>query len=185
MSSHRPSKTEAWDILQAAGPPEWVIEHVSHVEQLATAMADAAIANGQNVDRNLVQVGAILHDVGRAQTQDARHAHIGAEFLRTLDMDEDVVAIVERHTGAGILADEASELGLPVKDYTPQTLEEQLVAHADNLLSGSKRLTMEDVATKYRAKGLDAAYERIQTLHEFLCDACGTDLTQLTVPESG
>lgn len=170
-----PSRREAWQRLRAADPPEWVLRHCACVEGLAVALADAAEAAGLDVDGDLVQVGAVLHDLGRSVTQDVHHAHVGADLLRQDGADEALVRVVERHTGAGIPPDEAEALGLPVKDYTPETLEERLVAHADNLTSGDKRLTMDQVRGKYEAKGLPTAWHRIASLHAELTAALGVD----------
>lgn len=165
--------------MRAAAPPDWVLRHVACVERLAVAMAKAAKNNGHAVDLDLVRSGAILHDIGRSITQDPHHAHLGAELLRGEGVDARIVAIVERHTGAGVQPTEAPILGVPTKDYTPQTLEERIVAHADNLYSGDRRLTLDDVRAKYLAKGLPEAFARIETLHQTLCEICGVDLESL------
>lgn len=170
-----PSRRDAWDRLRSADPPDWVLRHCACVEGLAVALAEAAERAGQDVDRDLVQVGAVLHDLGRSVTQDIHHAHVGADLLRQDGADDALVRIVERHTGAGIPPDEAEALGLPVKDYTPVTLEERIVAHADNLTSGDKRLTLEQVRGKYEAKGLEAAWQRIASLHAELTARLGVD----------
>ena len=91
----------------------------------------------------------------------------------------EVVDIVERHTGAGIDAEDAKALGLPVKDYTPKSLEERIVAHADNLYSGDTRLTMAQLKEKYVAKGLPTAFAKMERLHASLCDELGVDLEKL------
>lgn len=179
MSSDLPTTTEAWRLLAGAGPPAWVLDHVSCVEALAVAMADRANEKGLTVDRHLVRVGAILHDFGRAQTQDPRHAHLGAEALRDLGLPDVLVHVVERHTGAGIDANDAAVIGVPAKDYTPQTLEERIVAHADNLWSGSRRLALADIEAKYRARGLGQAWEKIARMHASLCDELDVDLERL------
>ncbi len=179
MPSPLPSRTECWALLRDAAPPAWVLEHVACVESLAIAMAQAAAENGHEVDVPLVHAGAILHDIGRALTQEPKHAHMGAELLRGRDMDARIVDVVERHTGAGITAEDAPSIGVPVKDYTPQTLEQQIVAHADNLHSGTRRLTLEDVRAKYVAKDLLEAFARIEVLHEHLQHVCGVNLEAL------
>lgn len=178
MSSKWPSPTEAWAALEAAGPPAWVLDHVACVERLALAMADAAIENGRDVDRDLVQIGSILHDIGRSITQDPTHAHQGARMLAG-DWPKEVVRIVERHTGAGLDADEAARLGLPSMEMIPATLEERIVCHADNLWSGSRRLDLAAIEGKYRAKGLDDAWERIAALHASLTEELGCDPSSL------
>lgn len=183
MNSPLPSRSDAWAILRAAAPPAWVLRHVACVESLAVAMARGARDNGHPVDLDLIHAGAVLHDIGRSVTQDPRHAHIGAGLLRDQDLDERVVRIVERHTGAGLTADEAEGLGLPAEDLIPETLEEQIVCHADNLYSGDKRLGMDQVQAKYEAKNLRDAFARIQALHDRLCEVCGVDLETLAPAE--
>lgn len=142
-------------------------------------MCDCAEAQGLVVQRDVVSQGALLHDLGRSITQDVRHASLGAQLLRDAQWPAAIVCVVERHTGAGIDAREAALLGLPVKDYTPQTLEEKIVAHADNLYSGSQRLVLRAVQDKYLAKDLPLAWARIEALHRELCAALGTDLDHL------
>lgn len=142
-------------------------------------MCDAAEQRGLIPDRARVHAGALLHDIGRSVTQDVAHASTGAAILRDDHWDEAVVRIVERHTGGGIDANDAQALGLPAKDYTPRSLEERIVCHADNLFSGDRRLTMAELGDKYRAKQLPAAWAKILALHVSLCDELGVDLETL------
>lgn len=182
--SWRPiSRRDAWALLGRHGPPAWVPRHSRCVEALAAAMCDRAEARGLQVDRALVQAGALLHDVGRSVTQDVRHASAGAELLRRDGLPEPLVLVVERHTGAGIDAAEAAALGLPAKDYTPQSLEERIVAHADNLYSGQRRLALAELRGKYLAKGLPAAWAKIERLHGELGRLLGADLEALAPAE--
>jgi tRNA (cytidine56-2'-O)-methyltransferase len=175
-------RRRAWERLAAAAPPPWVLGHARAVEGLAAAFCDAAEAQGLEPDRGVALPGALLHDVGRSRTQDVRHASLGAAMLRAdapPAWDPRLVLTVERHTGAGIDADEAAALGLPVKDYTPRSLEERIVAHADNLYSGDRRLTLAQVREKYLAKGLPKAWARIERLHASLGRELGVDLERL------
>jgi tRNA (cytidine56-2'-O)-methyltransferase len=173
------TRHDAWTRLTAAAPPAWVLRHCRCVEALALAMCECAERQGLAVDRDVVQQGALLHDVGRSVTQDVRHASVGADLLRKDGWPKPVVLAVERHTGAGIDAAEAKALGLPVKDYTPRSLEEKIVAHADNLYTGDKRLTLAALRDKYAAKGLPQAWAKIEALHDELAAALGTDLERL------
>lgn len=180
MTSKWPSPTEAWSRLHAAGPPEWVMGHTACVHDLALEFGQRATQRGHSIDLDLLRAGAILHDIGRSITQDPRHAHLGAQMLRDEVAPQAVVRIVERHTGAGLLADDATSLDLPPGDYVPATWEEKLVAHADNLHSGAKRLTLGEVRQKYAAKGLHAAGERISALHQEIGALIGTDPDAVT-----
>lgn len=169
----------AWQRISSSGAPAWVPPHCLCVESLALAMCDCAEQQGLKVDRKRVQAASILHDVGRSVTQDIHHASKGAAMLREEGWDPAIVLMVERHTGGGIDANEARTLGLPMKDYTPQTLEERIVCHADNLYSGDKRLTMGALEAKYAAKRLPHAWAKIRRLHDDLSLRLGTDLETL------
>jgi len=122
-----------------------------------------------NVDLDLIKCGAMLHDVGRTVTSDIRHAYIGADLLRKLNIDEKICKITERHIGAGIVADEAKLLNLPDRNYMPQTLEEKIVAHADNLVHGVKKVDLEFVIKKWTDKNMNPeSIERLIKLDEEL-----------------
>ncbi len=135
--------------LRKVGCPENVVEHCIAVRDLAVEMAERC---EEDVDVELVEVGAILHDIGRSRTHGLDHAVVGAEIARELGYPEEVVRIIERHIGAGITEEEARELGLPPKDYVPETLEEKVVAHADNLVFGTERVPFRRVLEKFESK---------------------------------
>lgn len=122
---------------------------------------------GHDVDVELVEIGAILHDIGRSKTHGTDHAAVGGEMVRKLGVAEPVARMVDRHVGAGIPEDEARELGLPEGVYVPETLEEKVVCYADKLISGWREVdisvTVEDFAKKM---GRDhPAIERLWSLH--------------------
>ncbi len=146
-------------------------------------MCSCAQRQGLVVDRDLVRAGALLHDIGRSVTQDVKHAAVGADLLRADGYGDALVLVVERHTGAGIDAEEARALGLPARDYTPVTLEEKIVAHADNLYSGERRLSLAELQAKYVAKRLPLAWQKIERLHRELSDMLGADLEALAPTE--
>ena len=132
--------------------PENVVEHCLAVSEYAYELALAIKNKDYNVDVELVRLGGLLHDIGRSKTHGIEHGVVGAEILRELGFDEKIALIAERHIGAGITKEEAIELGLPPKDYLPVTLEEKIVAHADNLIFGTKRVEIDDVIKKFEKK---------------------------------
>ncbi len=114
--------------------PEEVRRHCISVAELAVKIAEAARRKGIDVDVRAVKIGALLHDIGRAVTNDPfLHFIKSAEILKREGFDEKIVRIAERHFSAGLTAEEANRLGLPRKDYVPKTLEEKIVSFADNL----------------------------------------------------
>lgn len=136
------------DDLKKARCPEDVIAHCEAVYRKAIKIS----AYFDNVDMDLIRAGALLHDIGRSKTHGIMHAVEGAKIARELGYSEKVCNIIERHIGAGISEDEARELGLPVKSYIPQTLEEKIVAHSDNLVSRTEEVDIDFVVRKIRRK---------------------------------
>lgn len=100
----------------------------------------------------LVKKGALFHDIGRCKTNGIKHAVVGADILKTRGCSCKLVNIVERHIGAGITCKEAEAVGLPAHDYIPLTIEEKLVAHADNLIHGTRKVGIDFVVRKWENK---------------------------------
>ncbi len=126
-------------LLERAGCSDGVIAHCRTVRDVALQFASDPLVN-----RELVETGALLHDIGRGQTHDLDHAEAGGALCRSLGLPEEVAQIVERHIGAGLTADECSLLGCIPLDRMPRTLEEKIVAHADNLVKGTRVITIQE-----------------------------------------
>jgi uncharacterized protein len=124
--------------LVKAGCDEGVIEHCVTVRNVALNIATEISATGIPVNLDLVAKGAIIHDIGRSVTHGLGHADAGGEICKKLGLGKEITSIVERHIGAGLTSDERVKAGLPPGDRIPQTLEEKIVAHADNLVKGSR-----------------------------------------------
>jgi uncharacterized protein len=127
-------------LLREAGCSKKVIVHCGVVRDCACEYAQ----RNPSVDFSLVEEGALLHDIGRGSTHTIAHAQAGADLLRAKGFPEKLARIVECHTGAGLTAEECSELGLEPRDCMPATIEEKIVCHADNLVAGSRRITIDE-----------------------------------------
>ncbi|UCG69410.1 MAG: HDIG domain-containing protein [Thermoplasmata archaeon] len=171
MTEDLPSSQECMEILRKSGCSENVISHCQAVKELAVRMAELSDA-----DKDLVNVAALLHDIGRAKTHGIWHALEGANMVRELGLPESVILIIERHIGAGITLDEAKSLGFPEKDYIPATLEEKIVAHSDNLIVENEKRSVKEVVERFEEKGYHEAAKKILRLHEELSGICGIDL---------
>lgn len=147
------------EFLKKEGTPENVIKHCIAVYKKAEKIS----ANFPDANKELIKTGALLHDIGRSKTHGIRHAVVGAEILRENNYSEDVIHIVERHIGVGISKREAEELKLPVKSYDPETIEEKIVAHADNLLKGDIEIDLDFVIQKWKRQ-IDNPDENIEKL---------------------
>jgi len=128
------------DMLHDAGCSKKVIAHCRAVRDCAIGYAR------QNADADyvLVETGSMLHDIGRGTTHSIGHAQAGADLLRSKGFPEDIARIVECHTGAGLTAEECILLGLDARDCIPRTTEEKIVTHADNLIAGTRRVTIDE-----------------------------------------
>ncbi len=175
MSEELPSSEAALRLLSDGGCSKRVIKHCKAVSALAVKFAKACESKGLDVNINLVEIGALLHDIGRSKTHDVTHAVVGVEMAKSLNLPQSIVSIIECHIGGGISADEAEKLGLPVKDYFPVTLEEKLVAYADKLIEGSHPMSIERTIEQFsRTLGKShPAIDRIIRLHEELLPLIG------------
>ncbi len=87
------------------------------------------------------------------------HGLIGGKVLREEGFPRHA-RVCERHTGAGLTRQQIEErqLPLPLADYLPETLEEQLICYADKFYSKShpeRLLTAEQTAKSLEKFGLD------------------------------
>jgi len=168
VSERLPSTQMALKLLSQSGCSNKIIEHCKAVSALAVQIAKACKKKGLNVNIKLVQVGALLHDIGRSKTHSVDHVVVGAEIARSLNLPKSVVSIIERHAGGGITINEARRLGWPVKSYLPQTPEEKIVTYADKLIEGPRRVRIERTIKKLSME-LDEAHpsiKRVKKLHE-------------------
>jgi uncharacterized protein len=166
VSERLPTREEALQFLRQSGCSWNVIRHVEKVSELACEIAEACQQRGIQVDLALVEIGALLHDIGRGKTHSVHHAVIGADIARSLGLPEPVVSIIRKHVGGGITATEAKKLGWPRNVYVPQTLEEKIVSYADKLIAGSHRVPIERTIDELSQELPPAAIERIWRLHE-------------------
>ena len=126
------------------------IVHAEKVTALALEMARRHPELG--VDMQFVEEAAMLHDLGIFLTDAPRiyccgtesylcHGYLGAELLRSRGYERHA-RVCERHTGTGLTKEQimASGWNLPVKDFVPETLEEQLICFADKFYSKTKYL---------------------------------------------
>ena len=137
------------EILKRLNCPTHLINHSKAVCKKALKLSSNFDVD---VDIELVKTGALLHDIGRSKTNGIDHAVVGAEILKNMGFPDSVANIALRHIGAGIPKEEAIQLGLPPKDYIPLTLEEKIVAHADNLTHWDKEVDLDFVIKKWKER---------------------------------
>jgi len=162
-----PTPSQAIEALSKTGCNPQVIEHCKVVSQLAVRLARLAEHKGMEVDVDLVRIGGLLHDIGRSRTHGVEHGFVGSTIIDSYGYSPAIARIAERHVGAGISSDETQKLGLPDRDFIPETLEEKLVCYADKLIEGKRRVPF-DEALDVLAKDLGSdhpAVQRLRNLH--------------------
>ncbi len=102
------------------------------------------------VDEKLLWEAAMLHDIGICRVDAPsifcygtepyiRHGILGAEILRAEGLPLHA-RVAERHTGTGLTAAEIERQNLPLphQDFTPESIEEQIICYADKYYSKTR-----------------------------------------------
>ncbi|MFH1786994.1 MAG: IMP cyclohydrolase [archaeon] len=164
-----PTPAQALALLKKAGCSQKVILHCKTVRRIALKLLDKYRIKA---DRQLVETGSLLHDIGRAKDHGIQHGLYSYQALRELDLPLEICLIALHHVGSGIDRQTAVELGLPPADYSPITTEEKLVCFADILARGDTELSYEEALEADSLKfGKNSKYIRkMKALH---CELTG------------
>ena len=121
---------------------------VTHSELVtAKALKAAGMHPELDIDAQFVKEAGMLHDIGIFLTDAPGiychgkepylcHGILGAELMRKENYPRHA-RVCERHTGAGLTAEEIEKQNLPLphKDFLPETIEEKLICYADKFYS--------------------------------------------------
>ncbi|MEM0138595.1 MAG: HDIG domain-containing protein [Thermoplasmatales archaeon] len=162
-----PDRDECIGLLKKYGADDRLLRHSEACARVAINMG-----SGCGADVNLIQAGALLHDIGRTVTNDISHGVQGYRILKREGYDEIIARFCSTHVGAGLLRKTARKFRLPDLDYIPRTLEEKIVCNADTLLRGSKVARIEEICEDYRNKGLASEVPRLMSLYNYLERKC-------------
>jgi len=170
-----PTRAEALDILVEVGCSKRVIEHSKAVSKFSLKLARVFQARDIDVDLHLVEIGGLLHDIGRSKTHTVDHGSLGGEVARSLGLPQSIANIIERHVGGGIPKEEARRLGWFPKDYLPETWEEKIVCYADKRVEGLRVVSIQRAIRPYVARlgGKHPSIGRIMKLHDVIVAMVG------------
>lgn len=153
-----------------------------HSESVADLALDINRALNIGLDEKQIEVSAMLHDIGIFLTDAPgidchgnepylRHGVLGADLLRKEGFPEWCARVAERHTGAGITAEDIKEMNLPLpldRILMPESKLERLICYADKFYSKSgdmKRKSLERVRISMAKHSLSTV-ERFEELHK-------------------
>ncbi len=121
-----------------------IYTHCRIIKDTAIQLLDAKPVLG--IDRRLVHVGCLLHDIGAYDVLEegkfvrgVRHGTIGEDILKNEGFPEIIWRFASHHTGVGLTEQDVMDqkLPIPVADYTARTNEERLIMYADKFHSKS------------------------------------------------
>jgi uncharacterized protein len=173
VSSGLPNREQALGLLSKYKCSPQVISHCVAVADLAVETAGKLEGKGHKINIELVEAGALLHDLGRSKTHTVDHAIAGAQIAQSIGLPENVIRIIKRHVGAGITAEEAQILGWPKDIYAPQTLEEKIVSYSDKLIDKSRRMPIESEIERLQMKNKPQAAKRVRKLNDEITNLLG------------
>lgn len=161
------TKKKALKLLEAEGCDKELVRHCIAVSKEARKIAEKLKKKGYKTDVDFVETAALLHDIGRSRTHGIMHGIEGARILKKYPA---YARVCERHIGAGLTKADAASLGLPPKDYLPKTLEEKVIAHADNIISGDCVVSIKDTLRKMMSRlgSGSPALKRMRDLNNYL-----------------
>ena len=145
--------------------------------QIVHDIADQ-IMNGKQlqVNKDLVNAGALLHDIGAYKLIDEngmfdkvnyiRHGIEGYKILLQEGMPEEMCRIAERHTGVGVTKEDILQrkILIPLKDYVAETMEEKLVMYADKFHSKTPKFNSYATYSVYVQQFGQDKVDKFQTL---------------------
>ena len=148
-----------------------------HSMLVARKALECAERRRLGIDAGFVEEAALLHDIGiiRCYAPDIRcegelpyicHGVEGRRMLEAEGLPRHAL-VCERHTGAGLTVDDiiSQRLPLPLRDMTPQTLEERLICYADKSGDIRREKTLDKVIKSMERHGPDTL-ARFMALHK-------------------
>ena len=137
-----PDREYAIDLLRKLKISLSVRRHSEKVADKALEIANKITK--VKVDKNLIEIGALLHDIGRTKTHGFKHALIGGKILRERGFSDKLARICETHILGGLDVEDAKRFGLPEKNFIPVSLEEKIICLADKHMAGTREVTIRE-----------------------------------------
>lgn len=164
-----PSREFAFDLLKKMKVPYHVRRHSLKVAEKALVIAEEITK--MKVNLNLIEIGALLHDIGRSKTHGFKHALIGGKILRERGFSEKLARICETHILGGLDKEDAKAVGLPERDFLPNSIEEKIICLADKHMAGTRDVSVEQRFNRWflkygKTKILRKSKKRIENIQK-------------------
>jgi len=162
------NREEGLELVSSKVKNDRLVKHMLAVEAV---MRGVARRLGEDEDR--WGLAGLIHDLDCDETAKTpeRHGKVGAEYLRLMDVDEDIVRAVESHVGL-ISRDTPMEKALYAADPLTGLVVAAALMHPSKSLSG---LDVEFVLNRFKEKRFAAGADRNQIRS---CEGLGIDLDE-------
>ncbi len=168
-----PDKRFAIELLRKVKLPISIRVHSINVANKGLEIANKI--SKVKVDKQLIVIGGLFHDIGRSKTHGFEHALIGGKILRERGLPSKLAKICETHILGGLDKEDAEDLGLPVKDYLPESIEEKIICLADKMTAGTNFISVEKRFERWfnkygKSKILLKAKKRVEKIQKEIKD---------------
>lgn len=161
------------------------IPHCKAVTDMALNIASQHPELG--ADKEVLFYGGMLHDIGIIYTDAPEigcfgelpylaHGYKGRELLEKEGLPQ-IAPVCERHIGVGITTDDIikNNLPVPVRDMTPETIEEKIICYADKFFSKSAKDLSRPKSLKKVKKSISKYGESKWKLFKEMMELFGTE----------
>ncbi len=174
--SKKITEKQAIELLKKYAPDnstfQIIYQHCKAIQKAALVIAKEIQKNNHKVDLEFIKISSLLHDIGRFEAppwskDNIKHGIIGAKILRKEGLPKYAV-LCERHIGAGITKEEIikRKLPLPKRDLIPKTIEEKIIAYADDLIYDDRIAKPSEVVARFKKEVPNSkAIQRMIALH--------------------
>ncbi|HME54789.1 MAG TPA: HDIG domain-containing protein [Candidatus Lokiarchaeia archaeon] len=144
-----PSDEMIFTLMSDLGLPEGIKEHCIVVKEIALDIVkQIKQRNPQaDIDADVVEAGALLHDIGRTKSHGVDHGYRGYMLMREASIDERVARCALVHVLGGFDKEDIKhEFPAEARDeikisLMPKNIEEKIVCLADKNAEGTTQVT--------------------------------------------
>lgn len=153
-----------------------VFDHCQIVAEISLWAADRTV---EPVDKEILNAAALLHDIGTYLFFDEegnsspsrfypQHSILGAKIVQDEGCDPRIAGLIETHVLLGLTKQEiiTKAFPLPARDYTPKTLEGEILCYADRFHSKKPQFNSFETFMKRLKNNLPHQAEKFQKMSE-------------------
>ncbi len=159
-----PSETQCYRIMAEMEMLDNIVAHSIRVCQVATLLADSLNANGYELDRSLIRVAALLHDITKTRSikTSENHASSGADYLCERGYPE-VGDIVGQHVKLSAFDPAGKPGAAEVLNYADKrVMHDKVVSLEERMAYILKRYDCSGELGNYRLEKMEAATQAIE-----------------------